>query len=88
MPIGRRSCTEISTVDGSTRRIVALSTHGDASSFCCHSSRLTARMFWPRRPSTSASTSPVDNRSWPRTTMWPICSDDAAAISVTPRYAA
>ena len=40
----------------------------------------TARMFWPRRPSTSASTSPVDSRSWPRTTMWPICSDGAAAI--------
>ena len=85
MPIGRRSCTVISTVDGSTRRIVALSTHGDDSSFRCQTSRSTARMFCPRSPSTSASTSPADNRSYPRTTMWPICSDDAAAISATPR---
>ena len=32
----------------------------------------TVRMFWPRRPSTSASTSPVDSRSLPRTVM---CAD-------------
>ena len=36
IPIGRRSRTVISSVDGSTRRIVASSTHGDDSSRCRH----------------------------------------------------
>ena len=63
----RRPITSI--VDGSERRNAASRTHGDASSRSRHASRSVHTMFSPRSPSSTASTSPLDSRSLPRTTM-------------------
>jgi hypothetical protein len=69
MPIGCRSETTTSTVDGSERRNAASRTHGDAISRRRHRSRSVHIRLSPRSPVSTISTSPSDSRSLPRTMM-------------------
>src|SRR4029453_9933779 len=67
MPTGSPSATTTSTVDGSARRITASRTQGDASKRRRHALRSVQITLSPRRPCSTASTSPVDSRSLPTT---------------------
>ena len=69
MPIGCRSQITTSTVDGSERRSAASRTQGDASRRCRQPSRSVQTRLSPRSPLSTASTSPCDSRSLPRTMM-------------------
>ncbi len=85
MPIGRRSVMSTSIRDGSVRRSVAASTHGEASSRCCQSSIATVRMLLPGSPSRIASTSPVESRALPCTLTRVTVSAGAPISSAVPR---
>ncbi len=86
IPIGCRSDTTTSTVDGSERRRAASRTQGDASSLARQRSRSVQIRLSPRRPFSTPSTSPLDSRSVPRTTMRSTCSTCACAAALDAQY--
>ncbi len=79
IPIGSRSDTTTSMVDGSERRSEASRTHGDAISRLRQRSRSVHTRFSPRRPLRIASTSPFARRWLPRTVIFSISSTCAWA---------
>ena len=85
-PSAARSEISTASVPGSSRRSAASATHGDASSFWRHCSRSAVTMLAPRRPSSSASTSPRDSRSLPRTVIRVTVRASADNASSTARY--
>ena len=89
LPLGHRPLRPSTAATAAAPR---RATHGDASSRCApHVEVGPARRFSPRRPFSTASTSPFDSRSLPRTTIRSICStracaraDRAAAVDARP----
>ena len=77
--------TNTSTVDGSTRRSATSATHGDSRSRRRYAARSAVRMLVPRRPSTSACTSPADSRTLPCTAIRCTCSVEALTTRSTAR---
>ena len=69
-PTGRRSDTNTSMVDGSTRRSATSATHGESVRRRRNASRSALRMLVPRRSSTSACTWPLDSRTLPVTAIF------------------